>query len=86
MWDNTRRYVDMFWQLVDEMLNAVLFVLIGLEVLLIDFSWPLLGAGALDIGVTLLSRWLTVGMPVAVGAVGPCETRISAQSAKEARW
>lgn len=68
MSDNTRRYVDMFWQVVDEILNAVLFVLIGLEVLLIEFSWALLGAGAIAIGVTLLARWLTVGVPVAVGA------------------
>ncbi len=34
MSDTTRRYVDMFWELLDEILNAVLFVLIGMEVLL----------------------------------------------------
>jgi CPA1 family monovalent cation:H+ antiporter len=65
MSDTTRRYLDMFWELLDEILNAVLFVLIGMEVLLIDFSGPVLVAGALAIVVTLLSRSLSVGLPVA---------------------
>ncbi|MEO6362186.1 MAG: sodium:proton antiporter [Caldimonas sp.] len=64
MSDTTRRYVDMFWELLDEILNAVLFVLIGMEVLLIAFSLPLLMAGAAAVIVTLLARWLTVGAPV----------------------
>ena len=65
MSDMTRRYVDMFWELVDEILNAVLFVLIGMEVLLVVFSVNLLVAGCLAIAVTLLARMLTVGLPVA---------------------
>lgn len=68
MSDTTRRYLDMFWELIDEILNAVLFVLIGMEVLLIDISRPLLLAGAVAIVVTLMGRALTVGLPVA--AVG----------------
>ena len=64
MSDHTRRYVDMFWELIDEILNAVLFVLIGLEVLLIAFTVPILTAGAIAIVVTLAARWLTVGLPV----------------------
>lgn len=64
---NTLRYIDMFWELVDEILNAVLFVLIGLEVILIAFSAPLLLGGVLAIAITLASRWLTVGLPVMVG-------------------
>ena len=66
MSDHTRRYIDMFWELVDEILNAVLFVLIGMEVLLISFTRPLLVAGAAAIAVTLAARWLTVGLPVGV--------------------
>lgn len=46
MSDTTRQYVDMFWELIDEILNAVLFVLIGLEVLLFRFAGPLAGAVA----------------------------------------
>ena len=68
MSDTTRRYVDMFWELVDGILNAVLFVLIGMEVLLFDLSTSLLVAGAMAIGVTLLARLVSVGLPI--GAFG----------------
>jgi len=64
MSDTTRRYVDMFWELVDEILNAVLFVLIGMEVILIAFSPPLLLAVVGAITITLVARLLTVGAPV----------------------
>lgn len=62
----TEKNLDMFWELIDEILNAVLFVLIGLEVVLIQFSNPLLTTGLLVILLTLLSRLLTVGVPIAV--------------------
>lgn len=64
MSDATRRYVDMFWELVDGILNAVLFLLIGMEVLLVRFTAPLLAAGGVAISVTLLARLLSVGLPV----------------------
>lgn len=64
MSDITRRYVDMFWELLDEILNAVLFVLIGMELVVIEWS-PALLLGILGaIVVTLLARLLTVGLPV----------------------
>jgi CPA1 family monovalent cation:H+ antiporter len=65
MSDTTVRYVDMFWELLDEMLNAVLFVLLGMELLLIDTSSTLLLGGLAAIVVTLVARALTVGLPVA---------------------
>ena len=64
MSDTTRRYVDMFWELLDEILNAVLFVLLGLEVLLVHFTPALLAAGALAIAVALSARLASVGLPV----------------------
>ncbi|MBK6972344.1 MAG: sodium:proton antiporter [Sterolibacteriaceae bacterium] len=64
MSDTTRRYLDMFWELLDEILNAVLFVLIGMEVLLVAFSASLLVAALVAVAVTLLARALTVGLPV----------------------
>lgn len=80
MSDTTRQYVDMFWELLDEILNAVLFVLIGMEVLLIAFPAQMLLAGAVAALLTLLARLLTVGLPVgALGAVfrlGPGSWRV----------
>jgi CPA1 family monovalent cation:H+ antiporter len=65
MSDTTRRYVDMFWELLDEILNAVLFVLIGMEVLVVSFSRGELLASVLAVAVTLGARAFTVGLPVA---------------------
>ncbi len=66
MSDTTRRYVDLFWELIDEILNAVLFVLIGMEVLLVHFDLGVLAASAVVVVLTLLARTLTVGAPVAL--------------------
>jgi len=66
MSDTTRRYVDMFWELLDEILNAVLFVLIGMEVLLVTFTRGEFIGAAIAVVVTLLARLLTVGLPVAM--------------------
>lgn len=64
MSDKTREHLDTFWELVDELLNAVLFVLIGLEVLVLSFKVPYLLAGALAIPAALLARFLSVGSVV----------------------
>ena len=64
MSENSRRYLDMFWELVDSILNAMLFVLIGMEVLSVVFSIKETLATGLAISVTLLARLLTVGLPV----------------------
>lgn len=61
-----RRHLDMFWELLAAMLNAVLFVLIGMQVLLVVFSLGELLAAGLAIAVTLLARLFTVGLPVAL--------------------
>jgi CPA1 family monovalent cation:H+ antiporter len=66
MSDTTRHHIDLFWELLDEILNAVLFVLIGLEVIVIRFAHGIFGAALAAIVVTLLARWLTVGLPVAL--------------------
>ncbi len=66
MSEKTEKNVDMFWELIDEILNALLFVLIGLEVVLIQFSNPLIVTGLMVIMLTLFSRLMTVGVPIAV--------------------
>ncbi len=64
MSDTTRRYLDTFWELIDEILNATLFVLIGMEVLLVAFPVRDLVAAGIAVVVTLLARLLTVGVPM----------------------
>ena len=66
MSEMTRKNVDSFWELIDEVLNALLFVLIGLEILVLTFTKSLFFAGLLGIPAILLARWLSVFLPVSV--------------------
>jgi CPA1 family monovalent cation:H+ antiporter len=62
MSERTRERIDMFWELLDEVLNAALFVMIGLELLVIHFDLRYAGAAALAIPVVLVARFLSVGV------------------------
>jgi len=62
----TREHLDLFWELVDEILNAVLFVLIGLEVIVLALEGQYLLAGLLAVPIVLVSRFLAVGLPMSV--------------------
>ena len=64
MSDKTTEHLDLFWELVDETLNAVLFVAIGMELLVLTFTGAYLAAGLLAIVVVLLARLISVGVPV----------------------
>lgn len=62
--DNTTfQYVSKFWDLIDETLNAILFVLIGLELLVIDFRPLYIGIGLIAIVVVLLTRYISLFLP-----------------------
>ncbi len=60
----TRERLDGFWELIDELMNALLFVMIGVEVLVLAFSYNALLAGLLAIPLTLMARWLSVRIPL----------------------
>ncbi|MGQ0555505.1 MAG: cation:proton antiporter [Nitrospiraceae bacterium] len=64
MSETTREHLDNFWELLDELLNAVLFVLIGLEVLVLSFQQPYLIAGLVAIPLVLAARWIAVVLQV----------------------
>ncbi len=64
MSEATRHHLDVFWELVDEVLNAVLFVLIGLEVLVLTFTRDYLLASLLIIPLVLFARFVAVGIPI----------------------
>jgi len=64
MSDKTRERLDDFWELIDEILNAVLFLLIGVEILILSLKGEYLLAGLIAIPVVLFVRWISVGLPV----------------------
>ena len=66
MSDEVRDHLDKFWELVDEILNAVLFVLIGLEVLILTFNRAYILAGIILIPLLLAVRFVSVGIPVVI--------------------
>lgn len=64
MSEETRRYVDAFWKLIDEILNAVLFLMIGFEVFAVAFDTSYLTAGFAAIALALFARFAAVSVPV----------------------
>jgi len=60
MSEHTRQRLDTFWELMDDMLNAVLFLLLGLEVLIVPKSPRLLAFGALAVVAVLVARLASV--------------------------
>lgn len=66
MSDITRDYLGKFWELVDEILNAILFLLLGVEMLVVQMDKWILLVGCVSIGVVLLARWVSVALPILV--------------------
>lgn len=64
MSENTRKSVFGFWDLSDEILNSVLFLLIGLEVLVIGVHYQFAGLALLAIPIVLMARFISVGIPI----------------------
>ncbi|HBH62349.1 MAG TPA: sodium:proton antiporter, partial [Nitrospiraceae bacterium] len=57
-------HVEKFWSLIDEILNAVLFLLIGLEIFAIQFRFRYLVSGLLVIPTVLAARFISVSIPI----------------------
>ena len=66
MSDKTRAHLDTFWELIDDILNAVLFVLIGLEMIALSFHWSHMGLAVVAIVITLLARLVSIGVPIKI--------------------
>jgi len=62
--DITRDYVGKFWEMIDEVMNAILFLLIGFEMLIIPFNITLLWLGFITIFIVLLARLISVSVPI----------------------
>lgn len=63
MSDRTRQHLTSFWSLVDEILNSVLFLLIGMEIAAIVLNQTFIVTGLIAIPLVLLARFLAVGVP-----------------------
>jgi CPA1 family monovalent cation:H+ antiporter len=64
MSQSTRQHLSNFWELIDELLNVVLFLLIGLEVLVLTFSVSIMEIGLLMIPLLLTIRLICVSLPI----------------------
>ncbi|MCO5725401.1 cation:proton antiporter [Robiginitalea marina] len=62
----TETYVDKFWELIDILLNTILFVLIGMEILVLDLESEYILAGVLMIPIALLCRYASLLLPVRI--------------------
>ncbi len=60
----TEQYVDKFWELIDVLLNTILFVMIGMEILILTFDGKFILAGFIIIPVLLLARYVSLLLPI----------------------
>lgn len=71
----TREHLELFWELLDEILNAVLFLLIGVEIVALSLALPLFGFAAGVIALAIVVRFIAIGLPVAL-----FRTRVAVQT------
>jgi CPA1 family monovalent cation:H+ antiporter len=57
-------YLEKFWELIDEILNAVLFLLIGLEAIAVAFNITSFLTGLVVVGIVLAARLISVAVPI----------------------
>ena len=66
MSEETRRYVEAFWKMIDEILNAVLFMMIGFEVFALTLNYDAVMTGVFSIVLALFARLVAVAVPVMI--------------------
>ncbi len=83
MTDTTQRYVTTLWTLIDEILNSVLFLLIGLEVLVLSFAPGTLLVALAAVPIVLLARLVAVAAPL---VAFPWSQRLSVRNVPFLTW
>ena len=83
MSDTTQEYVHKFWELVDVVLNAVLFILIAFVLIVIDFETKYIWVGLISVFIVLLSRVIIVYLP---HLVFPKLLKLTNKEAKIISW
>ncbi len=80
MSERTRAHLDTFWLVTDEILNAVLFVLIGLEMLVLEVAPGFFAAAVIAVVVSIVARFVAVAIPITllrrVSPIGPYSIRV----------
>ena len=66
MSEETKSHVTQFWHLVDEILNAALFVLIGFQIIMLSYQASILVISILCVPLAVGARWLAVFAPLQV--------------------
>ncbi len=64
--DNARDYLNKFWELIDEIMNAILFLIIGFELILIPDITDYWQIGLIAIILVLLARWISIWIPTKI--------------------
>ena len=64
MSDITEVYVDKFWELIDVLFNTILFVMIGMEMLVLPLDMGYVYAGLLAIPILLMCRYMSLFLPI----------------------
>jgi monovalent cation:H+ antiporter, CPA1 family len=72
---NTRDHLEKFWELIDDIMNVVLFLLLGLQLLILPLSFSLLTAGLIAIPVVLVARFASV--TAVVRTLAACRQRVT---------
>lgn len=66
MSDETKKYVDFFWEVIDEILNIVLFLLMGIEMMAIHVNTTIVILGSTCIIIALLARYISIAIPLSL--------------------
>jgi len=64
MSEMTELYIDKFWETTDGLLNGILFVLIGLEILILPYNGKYILIGLISIPIALLARYIALSIPI----------------------
>jgi CPA1 family monovalent cation:H+ antiporter len=83
MSDTTKDYLEKFWELLDEILNAILFLFIGFELLLIENLTDYWLVGLIGIAVVLMARFFSIWIPT---KVIPFKNKFSTATVKLLVW
>jgi len=75
MSENTRDHIVKFWSLTDEILNSILFLIIGFEIVALTFSTPIVWATVVAVPVVVLSRFIAVATPLTFLGLGHTFTK-----------